>query len=90
MDIFGEKRLQKGTMFGSYQIIEEIGRGGMGVVYKALEVNPQRFVAIKIILDQQQRSKRRFLREADLASKLEHSNIRLVPVETITLQFNLS
>ncbi len=60
---------------GSYEIVEEIGRGGMGVVYQAWDANNQRYVALKLLLagsfagqDQVQR----FLREARAAAKLEH------------------
>jgi serine/threonine protein kinase len=67
---------------GKYRIIAEIGRGGMGVVYKALDPYIERTLAIKTIkIDSEhkaidlQRWKKRFLREAQLAGKLSHQNI---------------
>jgi serine/threonine protein kinase/outer membrane protein assembly factor BamD (BamD/ComL family) len=67
---------------GKYRIIAEIGRGGMGVVYKALDPYIERTLAIKTIkIDSAhkdidlERWKKRFLREAQLAGKLSHQNI---------------
>lgn len=61
-----------------FEIIEELGRGGMGVVYKALELSSRRLVAIKLIrdgalADSQQRA--RFRIEAEAASRMRHPNI---------------
>src|ERR1039458_2529602 len=67
--------------FGDYEILETLGRGGMGVVYKARQRSNQRIVALKTILGgvhAEADFKRRFWREARLASKLNHPNI--VPV----------
>ncbi len=63
---------------GHYEIIEEIGRGGMGVVYKARDTRLLRFIAIKflaqnLLLDAKNR--RRFITEARAASALNHPNI---------------
>ena len=67
-----------GTRFGEYELIEEIARGGMGIVYKARQLKLDRIVAIKMILaggfdseDQQ----RRFQSEAEAAANLRHANI---------------
>ncbi len=68
-------------LFGNYQLEEVLGRGGMGVVYKALQRSPRRTVAVKMILDAElasERSRRRFTLEAELAAKLDHPNI--VPI----------
>ena len=63
---------------GHYRIISEIGRGGMGVVYKAEEESLNRFVAVKLLgehLTQDETYVKRFQREAQAAAKLNHPNI---------------
>jgi len=64
--------------FGQYELLSEIGRGGMGVVYKARQVGLDRTVAIKMILASHLASSehvRRFHAEAKAAARVEHSNI---------------
>ena len=65
------------TLDGKYQILERIGSGGMGVVYRAKHSMIDRIVAIKILHAQhsgQEDLLRRFQHEARVASKLSHPN----------------
>ncbi len=70
--------LGPGDRFGGYEVLEELGRGGMGVVYRAREVELGREVALKLLspeLSRRPRELARFQREAALASKLRHPQI---------------
>ncbi len=66
---------------GRYDILQELGRGGMGVVYKAQDSLLHRTVAIKLILtanvpdEDPGRYKRRFYREAEVAARMNHPDI---------------
>lgn len=67
-----------GQNLAHYQILEKIGDGGMGVVYKARDLRLDRLVALKFLpahLSLEEEAKQRFLREAQAASALDHPNI---------------
>lgn len=67
--------------FGDYRLIEEVGRGGMGVVYRAEQISLGRQVAVKMILKDQLASeseRQRFFAEARATARLQHTGI--VPV----------
>jgi ABC-type branched-subunit amino acid transport system substrate-binding protein len=70
--------LDPGTAFGAYRVDEVIGRGGMGVVYRAYDESLERPVALKLVaseLADDERFRRRFLREPKLAAGLDHPNV---------------
>ena len=61
-----------------YQIMERLGRGSMGAVYKAKQISVDRVVAVKVLLDSLAQNKefiKRFEREAKIAAKLSHNNV---------------
>ena len=70
--------LKIGTTLGPYRIVGQLGRGGMGVVYRATDPRLKRTVAIKLLppdLTRDETAKQRFLQEAQAASALDHRNI---------------
>ncbi|MBI4618357.1 MAG: serine/threonine protein kinase [Planctomycetes bacterium] len=65
-------------VFGPYVVLEEIARGGMGIVYKARQRKPNRVVALKILREGERASPeqvKRFQREIQTAARLKHPNI---------------
>ena len=70
--------LAPGTQLGPYEIVSQLGQGGMGVVYQATDPRLRRTVAIKLLppdLTRDETAKQRFLQEAQAASALDHPNI---------------
>jgi serine/threonine protein kinase/tetratricopeptide (TPR) repeat protein len=62
----------------SYQIVDKLGAGGMGVVYKALDTKLNRTVALKFLppdIDADEKNRTQFLREARAASAMDHANV---------------
>src|SRR5947207_15181285 len=70
--------LAAGTLLGAYEILEQIGAGGMGEVYRARDTRLERTVAIKVLSSQLVASpelRARFEREAKVVSQLQHPHI---------------
>jgi len=73
--------LSSGERVANYQILGMLGAGGMGVVYKALDLKLQRTVALKFLppdLYASEKDKERFLKEARTASSLDHAHIGVI------------
>jgi response regulator RpfG family c-di-GMP phosphodiesterase/serine/threonine protein kinase len=82
MTEYQARRIEAGTTFGlvlgNYRVLDRIGAGGMGVVFRAEHLRMRRHVAIKVLplsADQDQRILRRFLTEIRAIAQLQHPNI---------------
>ncbi|MCJ8332256.1 MAG: ABC transporter substrate-binding protein [Lentisphaeria bacterium] len=77
--VFAETIVQeRKATYGHYQILNQIGEGGMGVVYRAKDTKLKRTVALKFlspVLCQSEKSRRRFTVEAQAISKIDHPNV---------------
>lgn len=70
--------ISPGHSFGDYEILDVVGTGGMGIVYRARQKSLDRIVALKVIRPEIAREEefgKRFLREARLASSIDHPNV---------------
>jgi serine/threonine protein kinase len=77
-DVRGHGGLAVGTVFGGYRIDRILGRGGMGVVYEAMDERLGRTVAIKVMradIARKDSARERFLREARAAAAIDHPNV---------------
>ena len=84
LETFPTGRLGPGSLVGDYQLLAEIGKGGMGIVYRALQLRVPRVVALKVIrpdrLDELPPERRRvwverFTTEARALAQLDHDHI---------------
>jgi YVTN family beta-propeller protein len=76
-----QAEVQMGAEFLGYRIEEQIGHGGMGIVYQAYDLRLKRTVALKLVTPElalDERFRERFARETELAISLEHPNV--VPI----------
>src|SRR5262245_50011845 len=76
-----QAEVQIGAEFLGYRIEEQIGHGGMGIVYRAYDLRLKRTVALKLVTPElalDERFRERFARETELAMSLEHPNV--VPI----------
>lgn len=70
--------MEPGTIFGSYRLIELLGEGGMGQVWKALDLRLERVVALKVLKELDEVKRKALIAEAKIASQLTHPNIAVI------------
>jgi eukaryotic-like serine/threonine-protein kinase len=71
----GAPTLARGTCIGRYVVLDRLGQGGMGVVYRAYDPDLDRRVAIKLVRDLHDDATARLIREAQALAKVSHPNI---------------
>src|SRR6266496_3368413 len=84
LEVCGWMSVASPQRLGDFEIVREIGHGGMGIVYEARQVSLNRRVALKVLsggLGLTPKAVQRFHREAEAAAKLHHTNI--VPIYAI-------
>src|SRR3954451_19749885 len=72
------EELRRGSLFAGHRIESVAGRGGMGVVYRAIDLRLERVVALKVVarnLIESPEQRERFFREARSAAALDHPNV---------------
>ncbi len=78
----GPAALQKGARVGRYEIVDELGAGGMGVVYRARDAELERDVALKLVtadaIEGESHGRARLLREAQALAQLAHPNVTAI------------
>lgn len=65
-------------LFGTYRLLEPLGEGGMGKVWKALDIRLERVVALKILKGDDEERRRALIAEAKTACQLQHPNVAVV------------
>lgn len=66
------------AQFGSYRLLERLGEGGMGVVWKAMDVRLERVVALKVMKGGEEATRKSLIQEAKTACQLNHPNIAII------------
>lgn len=66
------------AQFGSYRLLERLGEGGMGVVWKAMDVRLERVVALKVMKGGEESTRKALVQEAKTACQLNHPNIAVI------------
>ncbi len=70
--------MEPGTNFGFYRLIELLGEGGMGQVWKAMDLRLERVVALKVLKELDEVNRKALIAEAKTASQLTHPNIAVI------------